>query len=190
MSNNRFFSQEYIDNYIEKGIFPKIHDDISILIGNFARGNRAMDLGSCTGLLSLRLIKEHGFDKCIGIEGNQNYVERAVKHPLVEYHNFYVTDETLESIKNLILVNNINIVVCRRVLPEISKDNLDVIKSLGKLLYHCNVEEIALEGRVKTGNAKALLSCVNDEVKALSDYYYAHRTYKNCRLLRRIEGEF
>lgn len=185
MSNNRFFSQDYIDDYNSKGVFPKIHDDIVTLISNFSRETRALDLGACTFLLPVRLIEKLDFDICIGIEGNKNYVDRAVSNEKVLKESFYVNADTLENLRSLIVDNNIKLITARRVLPEISNNDIDIIHELAKTLYESGIEEIALEGRVKTKNATALLSSIEDEVKAMSKYYSVYKSYKNCRLLRK-----
>lgn len=184
----RFADQKYIDEYKEKGIFPKIHDDIFNLVSGTAMRDVTMDLGSCTGLLSVRLAGV--MPAVIGLEGNRNYVKRSVEHDRVKIENLYVTAENLAAIEKIIKDNKVRIVVARRVLPEIAETGgIQLVKDMAKMFHAAHVEEIFIEGRKASKNATNPLSDMMKEAKALSEYYQPLMKHKNCLgLVRKHEA--
>lgn len=180
----RFADPHYIDDYLATGRFPAIHDDLYCLVENFAsEPEPALDIGACTGLLTLRLkqIRSH----VIGLEANPAYIERSPAAKLLI--NLRVTLTTMGQVYEL--AKDCSLVVMRRVLPEICGDSSLVAWKLAERLHAAGVKKIALEGRVKSSRSTHLLASLEDEIAALSEFYTVSRRYKNCALLVRKDND-
>lgn len=185
MSNpRRFNSQEYLDQYVSKGIFPKIHDDIAHLIEAKAQKVPAMDFGSCIGLLSVRLVEQLGMPLAIGIEPNMTDYDRAIYHPNVTYLSVPVNADHLGLIETCIRVNGVKLLVARRVISEIGFDNFAFMPVLSEALARSGVKEIVLEGRAYTPRATHPIPGSEKECELLSSHFDVMASYKNCRYLR------
>lgn len=177
----RFDDDKYVKNYVKYGEFPKIHDDIYYL-DKYVKGLPVIDIGSCKGLLSVRLAVSH--DVVIGIEANTSYYLKSIEHRKVKYFNVKVDFDTLDGVKGLINDYGIRCVYARRVLPELyDTGGLELIKALSKMLHDSGVQYIVLEGRKATKNAKNKLYDVDQEIASLKDHYNCIRRHKNCALL-------
>ena len=86
----------------EKGIYPKIHDDIFKLVSE-TEGHSVLDVGCCYGLLSHRLSKS--FD-VVGIEQNKGYCEKSVYDKVV---NMKISEDTMDDLRDIIKQNHIDI---------------------------------------------------------------------------------
>lgn len=178
-----FASQEYIDDYVNYGQFPKIHDNIAYLIKKYANENEpCIDLGSCTGLLSVRSIA-CGRSFCVGIEGNKNNFERAIRHPKVAYENFYINSDTIVTLDAILKKFNPTLVIARRSLPEIMANDPCTIDKLTSVLYNNNAFKLIIEGRVPVKNPANSLYSVDEEIKAVSKYYKLENKFKSCAYL-------
>lgn len=172
---------KYINDYKSYGKYPKIHDDISYLVCD-TKGNNVIDIGCCYGLLSDRLSKKFNV---IGIEQNTYYCENAIYKNVI---NMSITKDTLDKLKNILIDNEIDIVVCRRVVPELYDcGGNGLIKDIEKLFYQCNVKYIILEGRIVSERSVHKLKSINEEIEILSDYYLLDKKYKRCARLKRKE---
>ena len=183
--SKRYSSIEYVYDYKAKGIFPRIHNDIFNMVKENVKGKRAIDLGSCTGLISIRLVEQAGFEFVAGLEGNISYLEKAIPNDKVTYFNFYVTKENMDKLKEVIVKNGITVVVGRRVIPEIGERDISVVYDLVKLLYEVGVEEIVLEGRVVVKKPTNKLYSIEKEIECFDKYFKLVAKNKECAYLVR-----
>ena len=184
-TSKRYSSSEYVYDYKAKGIFPRIHNDIFNMVKENVKGKRAIDLGSCTGLISIRLVEQAGFEFVAGLEGNISYLEKAIPNDKVTYFNFYVTKENMDKLKEVIVKNGITVVVGRRVIPEIGERDISVVYDLVKLLYEVGVEEIVLEGRVVVKKPTNKLYSIEKEIECFDKYFKLVAKNKECAYLVR-----
>lgn len=185
MKNNSFASQEYVDDYNNYGIFPKIHNDIAYCIKKFANKKEpCLDICSCTGLLSARSIA-CGRSFCIGIESNKNSIDRAIKHIKTKFFNIHIKEETLPEIEALIKEYKPTLAIARRALPEIANGDVDIIKNLFTLLHKNGIEDVIIEGRIVSKNSVNILSSIEDEISVIESTgkYLLRNRYKNCAYL-------
>lgn len=186
----RFDDQGYIDAFHATGSLPRIHDDIAWLL---ARGlapeerSIALDVGSCTGLLSARLVRL-GFSAVLGLEPRAASVARAVRLDGVEYVQTPVAGPLLPSITEVLKLWTPAVAVCRRVLPEIEESEPGLVKHFGQTLRAVGVQWLCLEGRVPTRDHKAVLWNADLEVVALGAGWDLVASHKHCRLLRRARA--
>jgi hypothetical protein len=181
----RYDSPEHIETYKSTGQFPKIHDTLAALIeDNIKPGKTAFDLGSCYGLMTIRLVSELGWAQALGIEGNINYFRKVIPRDNVLYLNMKITEESLDKeLGSLFHTLNPELVVARRVFPEINEQNP---KALLKLADMCKAfgTAIALEGRNPHHQPTNALSSAEREVAIFKDKgYEVIAKAKNCYIL-------
>lgn len=179
----RFDDDEYLKNFYERGIYPKIHDDIFSL-DRFVVGTNVIDLGCCTGLLARRLVPTHG--KIIGIECNENYLSKAVRHEKIKYVNLKIEANKLGELADLIQRNNIECIYARRVIPEIYETGgFELVSALAETLFNSCIRYLVIEGRKSNRNAVNPLFNLEKELTAMSKYYYVTERAGNCAVLKR-----
>lgn len=177
-----FADDQYIEEYKKHHKYPKIHDDIYSMHTHVDCKN-IMDLGCCTGLLATHLAET--YHTVVGIEPNKNYLKKAPHTQDVKYYNFPITPKTLGLLEKVIRKHNIDTIFGRRVMPEIYNYGGDkLIKSLNKMFYRNNIQNLILEGRIESRNSTHDLSNINKEIKYFTDYEITY-THKNCAILKR-----
>ena len=180
---SRYSDQDHVTAWMQTGRFPAIHDDIAHLIReNVTIQGAALDVGSCTGLLSVQL-REMGFSDVLGIEPNKTNYTRAVPWDRVTYSHAAVHDDILAEMRNWIMGMNVSLVVCRRVLPEIEESCDGLVERFAKALFGSGVKYLAIEGRVPVAKHSAKLWNVELEVNAVKGYFGCIAKHKHCRLL-------
>lgn len=187
----KYDAQEYVDAFHQEGKYPKIHDNIFDVCKQFIpTDTNVMDLGACTGLLSMRLIQQGVARKVVGLEPNKKSLSRAVKHPDITYYNVGVTGETIPRMRSVFHNYGVQAIVARRVFPEIVEHaGVNTLKTFARIASECEVDLIILEGRVETKRATSMLSAADTEVKAISQYYEQVFTHKNVRVMKRREAK-
>lgn len=179
----RFDDDEYLNIFYTTGKYPKIHDDI-FSMHKVVECKNVIDLGCCTGLLSHRLSTV--YNSVIGIEPSEKYLKKAVKSAKIKYKNMSINDETIDTLKDIILDNKIDGIYCRRVVPEIYETGgMELVKKFIEVLYNNGVEFVVLEGRKSNRNAINPLKSIVEENKVFNGYYETVASYRNCRVLRR-----
>lgn len=176
-----FNDEKYLQEYRERGVFPKIHNEIyTAIIQNIEdRGVTVFDLGSCTGLLSLRLARK--FKHVLGIEASKADIERSITAPNVTYHFGKVTAETMEV---HLAEWSPKVIVARRVFPEIANGDVMVIRKLNHLFVKYGVEYIAIEGRIARPNQVNVLASVLDEEHLFTPEYKRIYKFNNVIILQ------
>ena len=183
----RFDDDKLLKAFFESGQYPKIHDNICVLVKRTSTGlKRVADIGACHGLLSHRLLTECDKEFVLAVEGNKKYLVNATKHSDLCYYNKYVLPSNLDELRSTLKEHRINLVVARRVLPEIcDAGGVNLVSEFASMLHEVGVEQIILEGRVNVPNPKNRLHTVEHEAIAISDYYAPVMTFKNCMALER-----
>lgn len=172
---------KYLEEF-KSGNYPKIHDDIFHL-ACLTPAKNVLDLGCCYGLLSDRLSKH--FSKVVGVEGNKHYCERAIYDNII---NLRIQESSLEQLKTIITDNNVDMVIGRRVLPELyDTGGESLLMKLSNLFYDCNVKYLVIEGRIESKKSVNRLKSIDEEIKIMSDYYSLEERYKRCARLKRKE---
>ncbi len=183
----RFNDLQRVAHFKSTGRFPSIHDDIIHAVKEYTGDSkRCLDVGCCFGLLSARLVLECGKERIVGLEGNRTYLQNAIQLPQISYQSAYITKANLWAVSKLIASNRLNLVIARRVFPEIY-DGIghDGIKELARLFGISGIEKIVLEGRVNSGRSSHPLRSKEQEALSLSPYYSIKHEYKNCLVLER-----
>ena len=181
----RFDDDEYLKQYYQLNIYPKIHDDIFEL-HKYVPVENVIDLGCCTGLLSRRLADK--YKMVVGIEINKRYLDKAVKAPNIMYFNYGIEKDTLVKLNETIKKYGIRAIFARRVIPEIYETGgFKLVHDFIDTVFKAGVEYIAIEGRKSTRNAVNPLYSIDKEGVVFDRKYDCVMQYKNCRLLKRKE---
>ena len=176
----RYNSHEYVNDYLTYGAFPKIHDDITAVAKKVPNANElnAVDLGACTGLLTIRM---SGIFKTVtGIESSEDYARRAVHGAKIIV--FKITPDTLKGFGAVI--SGYDVMIARRVFPELY-DAKKVVYSLPEIFKAAGIQYILLEGRKRVKRPTNPLWNADLEAQLFSEHYTAIEQYNDIRLLRR-----
>ena len=165
---NRFSSVSHLDSWKRTGAFPEIHLPLCTFVAENASGVRMLDLCACYGLLGARLKRLIGVDVW-AVEGNPSFIAAAQAAGVpVAMIQLRITRDTLPQLADIITGNRIQTVVARRALPELWGNDLEGGMVFAEMLRNCGVEEVFIEGRVKTPGAVNSLPTVAEEIKLLS----------------------
>lgn len=179
-------SEEYIQDYLQHGKFPKIYSDFGSMVKYYAgEPEPCLDLGACTGLMAIYNVV-NGRSNTIAIEGNVHDYDRRIEHEKIQYLNFYVNPSNIDWLRNILASGSPTLVTARRVFPEIGLKDVDNVKILAPLFHEFGVKKIVLEGRVDSKNAAASLHNADLEAACFEGYYNVTRKYGNCRMLQMI----
>ena len=180
----RYDDLDYCVGLINKGQYPKIHDDIFTL-ARFIDATTVIDLGCCHGLLSHRLGTV--YNRVIGIEASTKYLENVIPRDNVIYVQLRIDTDTLPNLKRIIIENGVGAIFARRVVPEIWETGGDALcAEFAKTLYESGIRQIALEGRKPTKNPRNRLHSADKECEVFAGMYRVAERYKGCRLLERM----
>jgi hypothetical protein len=165
----RFDSPEYLQEFAEAGRFPQIHDAIwNVLASTVPPGARVLDLGACTGLLTARL-QAAGY-VATAAEGNrESYLaglEAGTWGQAPVWFN-YVTPATLEGFASLLAERSIEVILARRVFPEVYDGMEGNFIAFADVLAASGVHTIILEGRKASKRTTHPLGNAAREVAAL-----------------------
>lgn len=178
----RFNDDKYVEDYLKHGKYPKIHDNIFSLDRFIPRCN-VLDLGCCTGLLSLRLADAHPF--VVGVEPSTTYISKAPTRGNVRYVIMGISDKTLSTFGDILSDNRIEAVFARRVLSEIAKSGgVELVTSLAETMRGAGVKFLAMEGRKPVRNAVNIMPTVDHEILAVYSQYKVIVRSGDCALLR------
>lgn len=195
-----FADRSLVRNYLETGTMPSIHDNIEVLLAKIPAAERrgAIDLGACTGLITVRAFKL-GFSPVIGVEPRavdvavfDEHLKRAGCELCCRKIN-PMDPENLRWLSGVMLSNGCTTVIARRILPEILGGTVDshdphtvhpeAGDRLGKALLEGGATRIIVEGRVPSPRARHDLSSVEQEIVAMSRYWLVADRLKACAML-------
>lgn len=181
----RFDCPQYLDAWKATGAFPSIHHGIfGMIIGAITPEDGAvLDLGSSTGLMSRRLA-DAGFT-VHAIEDSRASI--AAGREAGTYEGIDVTREriypdTLDQFTLWLRIYEIQVVVARRVFPELDDYGISPAMMSAAFLQ-AGVQHLFVEGRVPRHNVKHRLHCMHREVEelgegwAVADFDGPHRAH-------------
>lgn len=181
-----FNDQQHIENYLQKGKFPAIHNDFAKMVKYCAKEKEpCFDLGSCIGLLAIRNIA-CGRSFCLGIEGNKFDFERAVKHKNTEYHNYYIDVNTFDFLIKDLVTYKPTLITARRVIYEIGRFDIKTVETMAEIFSKHGVKKIILQGCVPVKNPSVTLWNSELEINALSKYFKPIKKLKDVYMLCNI----
>jgi len=137
----RFDSQERIDAWRATGKFPQIHDTLFNYVMSRTNATKILDLCGSTGLLSRRFISA-GIP-AVGIEGEQDSIERGVWGEDQPVKHMWITPENVHEVSEWMLEHKVDSVVARRCISEL----IPVFPVLGTIFIQGGAKEMFLEGR-------------------------------------------
>lgn len=184
----RFHSDEFI-NEAKKWNYPKIHQKIRRFTESLMTPQNFLDLWACYNLLSVGMLecpsRKNADIRAFAVEPNKNYREKALKHDKLYTLPYTIDSNNEPRISTEIAKNNIELVLARRVFPEIEENEPWYVKKFWVMLHSKWVKYIILEGRRKTKNAKAKLYCWKKEAIELTEHYEPIKKHWEIFLLRR-----
>ena len=169
----RFDDQNHLAEWRANKTFPRIHDAMAAATIANMTGSRVLDLGCSFGLLGARVFKENGLTThAVGIEADEAVVRMAeVAGVPVDFYALTVSRETCDAVITIVAENRIDVVLARRVFPELFGDDLEFGREFVALLGGVGVKELFIEGRVPTPRATNALSSIDQEVELVSGYF-------------------
>lgn len=179
----RFDDEELVRAYRETGKFPVIHAKIAkMLREHAAEAEPFMDLGSCTGLLSLQAI-DVGRSLGVGLEVSRGVLDRAVQHSRVRYECLRIGLDTVARVAQIAADEGVTLVIARRILPEIEEGSPGCLAVLAPALRDAGVKKLVIEGRFVVPRPKAALFSVQREIEALGPAFRESVVVKHCAVL-------
>lgn len=164
----RFNSPELLDTWKRTGRFPAIHDDMAAAALNLVRGTRFLDLGCGFGLLGARIAKAAGEHVCIGVEADKSVIEAGTAAGVrTVYHHLRLTAETLDQFVSIVRCHGINVILARRVMPELFGEDTTLGVRFACAMYHAGVKEMLVEGRVVSARSTNALASIDHEIAML-----------------------
>lgn len=179
-----FNSEKYLIDYKNKGLFPKIHDNIFNSVVSLKLDSNIVDLCCCYGLLAERL-NNIGLNT-IGIEKNNTYKILSEKYGIKSKIYYLDIINRMPSIMDIIKNHDIKTVVARRCFPELFSKNFKMGRIFIDLAHQFGVQYIILEGRVFSLKTVNPLGKIADEIELCSERYYPVSVIDNVGILKRI----
>lgn len=152
-----FENEQYLIDWKEKGIYPKIHEDMFTLFSTTFECDSVLDMCCCTGLLGTHVNEFYGIP-VVGLEGNPTWIERGRKHgvsiPILE---IWISKETLPEILEFIKENKVNGMLARRCMAELfaydkpngkilMEPDMEWAKFLTESFVEAGIKEVWMEG--------------------------------------------
>jgi SAM-dependent methyltransferase len=177
-------SIEYLEAYRRARAFPPIHRDLFGLVVSRARATRFLDLGCCTGLLGQRLKSAGIAEFVIGVEASAESIRLAREYGVtVPLYQLRIGHGTLPELGSLLSDNRITAVVARRCFPEILADDPTLDAALAATLAASGVRQLFIEGRQVSSRSTHRLSCIENEIAAVSAFFTPSFRRDRCVLL-------
>lgn len=172
--------QKYIDDFLNTGHYPKIHDNIFTLIAQLKdECSSVLDIGCSIGLLTARC--HDIYPVCVGIEPFKPDFGRIIKDKAI-YLN---VDASLHNLGEIIRRYKTDLIICRRVLPEICNAvGTEGVKQIIELFHILKVKYVVLEGRVYSKRSNHTLCNLQKELQLFNGFYQLVKQYKNCAIMR------
>ena len=166
-----------------KGVFPKIHDNIFKRIISLEHKGTILDLCCCYGLLAERL-NMHGL-KTIGVERDYTYIHSAKKRNIST--NIYNVDvlKQMKELTRIISLNNCTTLVLRRCLPELFGDDTNAGYSFFEEMYNLNIDTLIIEGRIYSKRTTNKVGDINREINLCISYFNLVNLSNNIAVLTR-----
>lgn len=189
----RFSDEEYLRDWKDNGIFPKIHNNIFNLVASTCESETVLDLCACTGLIGQRLQDKLGL-KVVAIEGDPAWVERGAKWGTnIPTLNIWVLPDTLPKVLDWITKNQVTGIVARRCISELfgndskgkhlATPNWLWAAEFTEAIVDAGVRELWLEGRADQGRSTHCIPDTETEIKCFSSHFKPYEWYGKCAYL-------
>lgn len=180
----RFDAQEYVLNWVANKQFPQIHTNIVNTAVSNLRGVRGVDVCCSHGLLATKMSTQHGYHM-IGIDADKRAIALARENKIpVIIHEMKIQPSSENAFFELCKQHDAQFLIMRRCLPELFGDNL----AFGQLFFQkaaeAGINELVLEGRVKTPKATNKLATIEAEIELVKDHYKLVQLNGNVAYLR------
>jgi SAM-dependent methyltransferase len=183
----RFNSPEHLDTWKRFKRYPAIHDNMAAAASSYLRGTRILDLGCSYGLLGSRIAKELGYDTAIGVEADTAVIHAAEQVGVnMVFHNIRISAETMSQLDAIIRAHGVNVILARRVMPELFGDDLQLGVRFAAMCASAGVKEMLVEGRVLSGRSTNALASIDAEVAMLAGCYREAKRVKAISYLQVI----
>jgi hypothetical protein len=184
---SRFNSPELLLTWARCRRFPAIHDNMAAAALSYVRGTRILDLGCSFGLLGARIAKDMGGVTAIGVEADAGVISaaEAAGVPMV-FHNIKITAETLPQLETVIRCHGIDIIIARRIMPELFGSDPEMGRRFAAMAAAAGVGEMLIEGRVLSERSTNALASIGAEVEMLSGSYREVRRIKAVSYLQAV----
>lgn len=167
----RFDAPEYIHRWRESGAYPAIHAQVVRMCVESLEGVRGVDVCCSHGLLGAQLMANYGFNM-IGIDGDSKAVALALDNRVpLPIHKMKVTQATIGQFFAHVVQHGAQFLVMRRCAPELFGGDLQFGEAFFKQAVESGINEVILEGRVKTASATNKLPSVEHEIDLAGEYY-------------------
>ncbi len=167
----RYNSIEHLVRWESTGKYPIIHNKLYKIIERNLRGESVLDLCCSTGLLGQRISSLLGV-KTVGIDADITAIENARSYGVdVDIQVLKINPINLDPIMEVISNYKITALVARRCMPELFSANILTAHNFSSHLASADVEEIFLQGRVRTKAATNLLPTLDAEIKLFLKEY-------------------
>ncbi|MDC7784791.1 hypothetical protein PQJ75_00800 [Rhodoplanes sp. TEM] len=154
------------------GRYPRIHDAIFEMAVVYMRGTRVLDLGCSYGLIGDRLVRNGMAEFVVGVDADEAVLaqgrDAGVSGTL---YSLRVTEETLPELIELVSSRRLDVLVARRVLPELFGENVQLGRRFAHELRAAGIREVFVEGRVASVRSVNALRSIDEEVDLLSEAY-------------------
>jgi hypothetical protein len=183
----RFDSQEHIDKWYRQGHYPAIHAPVVSMAVAELRGVRGVDVCCSHGLLGTQLLKNNGLNM-LGVDGDRKAITLAREHGIpMPIHEMKITRATMKEFFVECVMHGAQFLIMRRCAPELFGDDLEFGREFFSTAQSVGIQEIVLEGRVRTPRATNKLSCLEAEIELTCPLYQVHKTTGNVAYLRAVE---
>lgn len=180
----RYDAQEYLDNWRERGEFPKIHDALFAMVTEHASGRRFVDLCGNTGLLAQRILEKLGAEQVVGVEMSQDAVARGRAAGMTYPRLVTKVDQTtLPAVEEFLKQHAIDTLVARRCLSEVFYLNTGFGPEFCAAMLRVGIRQVFIQGRAPTGKPTHPIPSVHEEIACLESHFRVVEVKGQCAYL-------
>jgi hypothetical protein len=186
--SRRFDDPSYVQEWLDTGTYPRIHDAIFYVAAQYLTGAPALDLCCSTGLLGKRVMDQLGI-QCFGVDGDFNALLVGQKSGVFRDSSLMFIDikpDTLKYLGVFLSEHRVSEVLARRCLYELAKKV--PLSDVANLFYECGVTQIIMEGHVFAQGSTNFMLQADNQALSLLPWYEQVFQKNNVRVLRRSEG--
>lgn len=170
----RFNSPELLEAWQATGEWPAIHNAMSEMAITYVTGRRLLDLGCSYGLLGARITAENAMEPGIGVDASSDAIAagKAARVPLdLKFMRVLPRRSDWLDLMAIIRDNGVDVVIARRVFPELFGEHVDEMSAFGEELRRAGIKELLVQGRVETAQATNRLHSVVQEYRELANSF-------------------
>lgn len=169
----RYNSPEHLDYFKKTGRFPAIHAPLVNFIRCWSEQKRFLDLGCGYGLLGELLMRCIPAEIVIGVDKDANSLADARRAGVTTScaHYLPVIPENYGKLTEIIMKNRLQVLVARRVFPELFGDDPSALPYFAALMRNAGITEIFVQGRKPVPNPTNRLHNIDMEIQGLLAHY-------------------